>query len=688
MAKARAKVAATSKTRQSPVRGSALAVVVVFTAIIATVGIACFNLSKIAGGDREAQNATDAGNLNVARQDQAAIGVKLTDREKEDFGDLADRNGLITLRTYNRVVARAMLIAMNAQRLRTATAMQHAREVLGLAQTNSNSIGVRLREVLADATQSTAFFHAVAQANSCRLLASDAKVVHKEKDFATSYMYRGDASNIYVDNAHYMSAGDRQRLEAMGLLVSDAQGHRFIKGYQKIDLGDGFVFSFVSVNPGFAPHLVSGRDFNNNKELSTTLPADMAAKLPPNAFATASTAYNHSTSVAHAHSSCAVVGVLNAIYPPSLPSAFFRVTNPPGFNASAVIPGPNNFYAGVGTVGVYLIAGASGPIAFSSDPDIGKQWAVYNADPAGSPKPPINDNQGNPLVYDAAGEPATLALLAQIRGMSAPVTGCNDWNVSGASADANCQNFLPAFLHAFPGDPPTANGDHSALTAVEKLQDLVIHAWMDQIALVFVHSDYGCQYVSSPDGQTGLRLFDRNFQYNQKTAHFTTPGTVQQLLHQVEPIAGANVFNAIVQQIKQIKPEATDAEIIGLLNSTTLELGSVHYVYMPDDRTRALVFSTTPPRTVVAGTTPDGTPVHLSSPPFQTLGLSVNTPMFTAPGEEVGPNRYWYRQPDADQMGIGLDTAMYTPGSGYKGNLGDVTFHESVTGDGSFCNAN
>ncbi len=668
-------------------RGGTLAIMAACTMLACGIGVGLFAIGKLVSGNQQVQNATDAGNLNVACGSVRAVGVRLSDREQEEFGDLVDDNGLITLRTYNRVVGRAMLVAMNAQRLHTAAAITHAHEVMALAQSGDTSIGKRLRDALENTGASTSLFHAVAQKNSCRMLGTASQVSHKTAGYAVSFLNRGESSNVYLD-PHYLTPQQKAILEAMGVVTLDAQGHSMVKGYHAINLGDGFVFSFVPVNPGQAPHLVSDREFERNKSqtLAEVIPANLADKLPPNTFASQGTATDGHSGYRVEQRSCAVVGVLNSIFPASLPSAYIRVTNPRGFDGNPNAPNLNNFFTGVGTTGVYLMNGAAGPIAFSSDPSMAAKWAAYNADPT-KPKPPLLDDSGNPLVYDKNGQPAGPALLAQIKGQGAPGTGCNDWNVSGPNVNLDCNSFLGAFLNAYPGTPPEANGDRAQLIAVEKFQDNVIDAATGQASQGgwYTHNPYACSTVRTPRGATGLRLFNRNITYNNIGAHFTTPGTIRQLFSQVNP-AAASVMPAIIGQIRQIKPEATDAEITACLDGTTLELDTVHYVYMSDDRKRKLVYSTTPPPTLKKATPADGTPQVFYSPRYQTIGLTVNTWLHRP--DAVSPQIYFLGSPPPDQAGLGLDYAAFTAGSGYKGNLGDVAFGHQVDGDGDFCYVN
>lgn len=58
-------------------RGATLSLVVVTTLVIMVLGMGIFFLTKLLGGARELQNATDSGNLNVAKQSLRTPDLKL-----------------------------------------------------------------------------------------------------------------------------------------------------------------------------------------------------------------------------------------------------------------------------------------------------------------------------------------------------------------------------------------------------------------------------------------------------------------------------------------------------------------------------------------------------------------------------------------------------------------------------------
>ncbi len=276
-----------------------------------------------------------------------------------------------------------------------------------------------------------------------------------------------------------------------------------------------------------------------------------------------------------------------------------------------------------------------------------RQWAAYNEDPGQTSRPPLNDADGNPLVFNANGSVADAATLASIKQPAGPSSGCNQFNIGGPQGsvtDPTCSSMLPAFLRSYDVGMPVTTGDGSQLTAVEKYRDNVVQGFImlytslrpsgmtDAQYLAFFQKNFDvpstCMDISAPQGYSGLRVFDRDNNYFTKETgmpqKISKPGSVVELVNFIGHGA-PSVVDTLTQRIKQIKPEASDAEIKTLLDKVKLELESVHYVYMvKPDSARQLLFTTTPPKNSVAGSRPDGAPTTYSTGKYQTIRRAVD----------------------------------------------------------------
>ena len=131
---------------------------------IIVVGVGFFILIKTFGGMRELQNATESGNLNVAKMALKAPAVNLTAGvEQDNFGGLVDDDGTINLRTYNRLVGQVLLVALNAQSQATPESRVHAQALIAALQAGSQSIGQRLTDALSDGFASQNTFDRLAE---------------------------------------------------------------------------------------------------------------------------------------------------------------------------------------------------------------------------------------------------------------------------------------------------------------------------------------------------------------------------------------------------------------------------------------------------------------------------------------------------------------------------------------------
>ncbi|HEY9788581.1 MAG TPA: hypothetical protein V6D17_24550, partial [Candidatus Obscuribacterales bacterium] len=108
-------------------RGATLGLVAVVVLVIAILGIGFYFLSKIMGGGREVANATDAGAMNVAKR--ALKEPTTTVAANSEFDGLGvdlttgvpNGSDTFNLLAYNRAVGRAMLVALNAKAIGSAS---------------------------------------------------------------------------------------------------------------------------------------------------------------------------------------------------------------------------------------------------------------------------------------------------------------------------------------------------------------------------------------------------------------------------------------------------------------------------------------------------------------------------------------------------------------------------------------
>lgn len=98
-------------------RGAMLALITTSTFFITLLGIGFGGLLLLIGGQREVDNATSSGSLNVAKKHftEVSVGLEGTE-EQENFEDLLkEDNGRVSLRNINKIIGYTTLVCSNAR---------------------------------------------------------------------------------------------------------------------------------------------------------------------------------------------------------------------------------------------------------------------------------------------------------------------------------------------------------------------------------------------------------------------------------------------------------------------------------------------------------------------------------------------------------------------------------------------
>lgn len=611
-------------------QGASLALIAMAMFFIVLVGVAFFYLGKIFSGFRELQNATDAGGLNIAKNAIKTPAISLaTGVEENNFGGLTD-SGNINLLCYNRLVAQSMLVALNAQAEGTTQSNDNARTLMNALQSSASSIGKRLSDELTNPDRSVDFFNSIASRNNIKLFNLHGTTLFGNAGYQCSFMKIGKSTNVYLDES-ILPAGVTIPSDAFSGRTA-SNGFKYLSGYRNVAFLGGLVnLCGVPLQPGERPHLVNDQDF-----LNMTSRPPSTDFVPPNAFRSRGQALEATTGMFGRAMASAIIGSLDRQFTACIPRGYLVFRNPAGFSDSSQLPNPNTIFNNELFSGIHVANNG----AFSLDSEQILAWVDYNT---AEPRPPI--------------APSSEGIHGDTAGITEYLTPCNYMNVRGESQP--CTALLPRFQDAYPSED-TLPGSPSTLSAVEKVK-----------ATVMAMFPNGGQ-IAIPEGFSGVRLFDHNAAYPVgagQNAQFGQPGTVPRLLAQVGNGADTSILAQIRQRVRQIKPEATVAEIDAVLNSLTVDLGQTIYLYRVAD---VLTLSHTPPPWIVEGTQPDGSEQSFQVT-YQTIDRSV------APQFEAGfRNVIFQSMPDPSLYLLGEDKALYTPSSGFNNLLGVLEFRQRV----------
>lgn len=285
--------------RQRRKRGATLAFATVLALVLVVLGVGFFFFSMYMGAQNETKNATDAGALNVAKQvlSDSAVTYIITGNDQEEFfrdvtGNVLPNNplgnigdGKVTLTNINRIWAKALFVAVNADAAGSARGDTSAN--VQAALDGAQSITDRLVQKLTNETTLEKYFEAYSMPNSTRMLGTNTKVTAWSGDdhWETSLMDRGSESNIELTGnlppgynlQNGYSTGTKRKSNATG-----ANNKTFLTGYTPLTVQDQ-TFWQVPFQFDGKPHLVSNAYFRKNQQQTTQLP-EKWDKAVPNAF--------------------------------------------------------------------------------------------------------------------------------------------------------------------------------------------------------------------------------------------------------------------------------------------------------------------------------------------------------------------------------------------------------------------
>lgn len=280
-------------------RGSITAFSAGLAFVLIVLGMGFFFFIMYMNAQKETKNAVDAGMLNVGKKSLDEITVQLGPKEVQLFEDVATddvtgktdlnlTNRKANLRRINRIWAKALMVAINAEDAKKAGQAGDSDSNAQNCFDAASSISDRLADKLTSQTNLHGFFKELAQQNSVRMIGNGAKVnVIPGAGWQTSRMEAEKESNIVLagsQNNNFMMPpkfGMSPNFVTKGTrkyIPSEATNYYFLKGYEPLNVG-GNTFWQVPFLYDEKPHLVAGSLFNDAQQ-----DAPSWQKAVPNAF--------------------------------------------------------------------------------------------------------------------------------------------------------------------------------------------------------------------------------------------------------------------------------------------------------------------------------------------------------------------------------------------------------------------
>lgn len=463
------------KTRAK--QGSTLSLVVACTIVLVLLGIGFIALTFIFGGHREAQHAVDSGSLNVSKRAilspavqssalDSDVGRAMAANLSAPQGSNINMGTGVNLLSFNRMVAQAMLVALNAEA--EGQGQANAQQAFNFVEGSAGSIGAQLKTLLSDNSSGSwaENDYNEVSGNVLKMLGGQGAPNYNSADFQVAYMNQrnGDFNGTNVDMSafdptstafktdilpikDYSNPTQRNNFNSKSFVKGSGSNANvsFLAGFTTVTTA-GCNFMGVPTNPGMQPHLESTNLFSQE----TNQPGSGTVYLPPNAFkiggmAAATPAHDNGVTKAHVVS-VSMIGTPQTPFPLQIPGGYIIVDNAATQSFSGHTPNTDNVAAHELGTGI-LVDKATGYFSYGSDPN-GKgnlidQWQAYDHDPSnfqpsGSDPPysGIYDSSGNAL--SSATQAAKIPYVPNPSQTSPPSILCTDNNSSAPGGDATC----------------------------------------------------------------------------------------------------------------------------------------------------------------------------------------------------------------------------------------------------------
>lgn len=727
-------------------KGATLGLVAVCVLVIIVLGIGFFILSQILGGGREIANATDAGVLTVARKalSPTLITVPLSGDsgtnpvndfiafDPNNVGNVLNAtSGNIDMLGVNRVIAQAVLVALNAQEINTPTASGHAQNVATAAKTVATALRNMIQggsmPAMSATSQLPAQFNTVAQANNTKMFEGNKVNLQGGAGGLTStFMRTGYSTNVYMSQPliSALPVSPPSNLVNQNPNALKHTGSQYMAGYINfgIPAGNGSTVNIAGIPlfPQQKPHLVDIGEFSTDANAASgqgQAPFNGGTYLPPNAFRANTQTLESNSSTLGGAVGCALVGCLQSDFVASLPRGYVRIingpsalqTNPP---ISSVADGTNDVFnnelwppngnAEVSNNGVYALSSSPAAQSYIT------QWQQFNAGST-TVQPPGPGQPGYPtgvyIITPNGFANPTLAQLQAIRSQQ-ECDALNIWDNPTACFAPNTNGSVPSqgdLVNAIevqnnisPGSQPL--NPTNGLTAIEyQKAELLAQAG---------HDAY-CATVT-PVGPTGMKVFTVGDCYATPFApvNFGVPGSPLQYINQIgnggQNACATDVITKITNRMQEADATLTQAQVQAALGSSPvgapsgndgdLDLSETLYLYSPGPGTVQLAYGT--PGSYFNSTLQnDGTSsaaVYNCSNTYNISHNIVDANKDNAPGFCPRGDADYHQEPYTQGPGYlpGTDSAIWTPSSGWRNLLGDIQFENTASGGGTFCKPN
>jgi hypothetical protein len=690
-----------AKMNKRKPQGATLALVVAASIFIVLLGIGLFFLARILAGERELQNATDSGTLNVGKQSIVRPNVILTPAEETNFRlltEVVDGRNVVDLKVYNRLIGQALLVGFNASVDRNQQGKDNAATLFEQIQ-GDGGVGDRLATALGASSAAESQFMPLGWSNSLRMLSQNT-LSSNNQHFAVAWMEQRasdiGATNLTVPEAEQIPTVPRAAFISPSFTTADPVTHKqFLRGYRALtfDLGTQGLRPLVGVpvQPDKQPHLVAYKDFDPQIQ-PPAIVSNRPIHFPPNAFQTSGRAKESVTSAMAVANARSLVSVLGDQYKPMIPGGYLLVQNGPSLRYTGTAANFNTVLNGQLDGGILVNPQGY----FSSQPGLIGAWADHNS--RHRPRRPLTDGPAIEDLFDRWGNPVDRAEAHRINSPANLV--CNDHNTHvGGGGNRRCHQMLNSFEKAYsPGFDGNyqqpLQGTSTNLTAIESLKADLEHLF-NQCGVLHPSNSlvsgmrwykYPCQGGSGPADCPWPQNATTPGGLHSNFPQISSDGTLRQLVSQASgDLTGdgngravgsvRTVKSFLKQRLAQISGKNSrgglDDDVNYVMNVAQYPMGSrmfIYYTFPQGQRPQVHVSAVAP--TSVTDQTPDGTAIPFSFAYQRMIGSKINSTHEHL--VDKNPFQYWRGTIVAQEQ------LVLQPSSGFNNLLGTITMQEQA----------
>ena len=697
-------------SRKSRKRGATLSIVAVVALVVVMIGLCCFFLAKMIGGARELQNATDSGNLNVAKQALRSPTVKIFASSGNDLSGprLAEAQanflpqkdpatGQIDLFVFNKLIGQAMLVGINAASDNygygppSPTGIANAKSLINLLSDPTDGIGTILANKLKTDSAVDNNFLNLANLFPMRMLnptnGNIPSTIAADKD--VSFLVPSTATNLVVNPLTIPAEFNAIDPGFLASTTVSQAGGTYFKGYSLIDIPtvtdpSAYPLMGVPLRPMDKPHLVTLSNFTQLHTSPLPAPSSQpaASRVPPNSFKSAGISPEVKSAQLLRLFSCSIAGSVNVSgqYPPSIPCGYIVVANGAGStpNSGGGAVNVNATAAGMTAAGY---AGGNGDIF--SDVLMYSTVFVTSNGAMSENASAISNIQQWKSAHPGQSVPANLANALD---GPTPKQGYAD-GIDPNETPAACTNYTSA-----PGDPtsnPTCvshldsmasvygtsmpgGGNGGTLTGLMSIE-------AEKAGVIDPRPSGGPAQVSGMNNIcTGMKSFNLAGLSSSAPVTFGQPATIANLLGDFESyspttVPSTQIYNNIVTKLIQMRPASSGSDISAVLNNP-LPMGAIRYIWVDLNGQFQYTDSSGLPSWINASNIqPDGSTISAIANTADLNRVFVNIE-----GEQGFPSPWDCPGGPASQT----NSAVWTKSSGYNCLQGILRFSNCTTDGG------